>query len=40
MIHGKMVAIGPIDQLARDKLGIEKEEYTLEELYMKYFREE
>jgi ABC-2 type transport system ATP-binding protein len=39
MIKGKMVAFGPMNQLAKDKLGIGKEKYTLEEIYMKYFQE-
>ncbi len=39
MIKGKLVAVGPIQELARDKLGVGKERYTLEELYMKYFKE-
>lgn len=39
MIGGRMVAQGPMDQLAREKLGVGKEQYTLEEIYMKYFRE-
>jgi len=39
MIKGNLVALGPIQELAKKKLGIEKEHYTLEELYMKYFRE-
>lgn len=39
MINGKMVAIGPMRTLAREKLGIGAEEYTLEEIYMKYFQE-
>jgi ABC-2 type transport system ATP-binding protein len=39
MIKGRLVAHGPIDQLARDKFGIDREEYTLEEIYMKYFLE-
>jgi ABC-2 type transport system ATP-binding protein len=39
MIKGKLVAVGPIQELAKDKLGIDKERYTLEELYMKYFKE-
>ncbi|RLB06367.1 MAG: ABC transporter ATP-binding protein, partial [Deltaproteobacteria bacterium] len=39
MIKGKMVALGPIEQLAREKLGVDTERYTLEELYMKYFQE-
>jgi ABC-2 type transport system ATP-binding protein len=40
MINGNLVAVGPIEELARKKLGIEKEHYTLEEIYMKYFKEE
>jgi ABC-2 type transport system ATP-binding protein len=39
MIKGKMVAQGPMDRLAQEKLGLGTEEYTLEELYMKYFQE-
>jgi ABC-2 type transport system ATP-binding protein len=39
MIKGKMVAQGPMDQLAKEKLGIGKKKYTLEEIYMKYFQE-
>jgi ABC-2 type transport system ATP-binding protein len=39
MIKGKMVAQGPMDWLAQEKLGLGAEEYTLEELYMKYFQE-
>jgi ABC-2 type transport system ATP-binding protein len=39
MIRGHMVAMGPIDELAKEKLGVGKEMYTLEELYMKYFQE-
>jgi len=40
MIKGKLVAIGPIGELAKKKLGLDdKEDYTLEEIYMKYFKE-
>ncbi len=39
MMKGKMVAQGPMDRLAQEKLGLGAEEYTLEELYMKYFQE-
>ncbi|MBW1721963.1 MAG: ABC transporter ATP-binding protein [Deltaproteobacteria bacterium] len=39
MINGKMVAEGSIDELAREKLGVEGKTYTLEEIYMKYFQE-
>jgi ABC-2 type transport system ATP-binding protein len=39
MIKGRMVAQGPIDRLAKEKLGVGQEKYTLEEIYMKYFQE-
>ncbi len=39
MIKGKMVSQGPMEQLAKEKLGIGQEKYTLEEIYMKYFQE-
>ncbi len=39
MIKGKMVAQGPMDRLAKEKLGVGTEKYTLEEIYMKYFQE-
>jgi ABC-2 type transport system ATP-binding protein len=39
MIKGRLVASGSIDALGREKLGIEREEYTLEEVYMKFFQE-
>jgi len=39
MIHGKMVGQGPVEKLAQEKLGVGTEQYTLEEIYMKYFRE-
>jgi len=39
MIRGKMVAEGPMDRLAKEKLGVGTEKYTLEEIYMKYFQE-
>jgi ABC-2 type transport system ATP-binding protein len=39
MIKGKMVSQGPMEQLAQEKLGVGKERYTLEEIYMKYFQE-
>ncbi len=39
MIRGRMVAQGPLEELAREKFGIDREEYTLEEIYMKYFLE-
>jgi hypothetical protein len=39
MISGRMVAQGPLDRLAQEKLGIGQQQYTLEEIYMKYFQE-
>jgi len=39
MIRGKMVAVGSIDALSKEKFGIGEEKYTLEEIYMKYFQE-
>lgn len=39
MIQGKMVAEGSIDSLAKEKFGVGEKEYTLEEIYMKYFLE-
>lgn len=39
MINGKLVAIGPINELAKKKLGLDQQDYTLEEIYMKYFKE-
>lgn len=39
MIKGNLVAVGPIQELAKEKLGVDKEHYTLEEIYMRYFKE-
>ncbi|MGD2187848.1 MAG: ABC transporter ATP-binding protein [Desulfobacterales bacterium] len=39
MIKGRMVAQGEMDHLAKEKFGVGKEKYTLEEIYMKYFQE-
>ena len=39
MIRGKMVGIGSIDALSKEKFGIGEKKYTLEEIYMKYFQE-
>lgn len=39
MFHGQMVAQGSMGQLAEEKLGVGQEEHSLEEIYMKYFRE-
>ncbi len=39
MIKGNLVAVGPLEELARQSLGVGKEHHTLEEIYMKYFKE-
>ena len=39
MIKGRMVAQGPIETLAQEKFGVGSEEFSLEEIYMKYFQE-
>jgi ABC-2 type transport system ATP-binding protein len=39
MIHGKMVAQGSIESLAEEKFGVGDKEYSLEEIYMRYFQE-
>jgi len=39
MIRGKMVAIGTIDELAKQRFGIGDREYTLEEIYLHFFKE-
>ena len=39
MIKGKLVAVGPIEALGKEKMGVGQERYTLEEIYMKYFQE-
>jgi ABC-2 type transport system ATP-binding protein len=39
MINGTLVAQGTIGDLAREKFGIGEKEYSLEEIYMKYFQE-
>lgn len=39
MIKGRLVAEGPIEELAKKKLGVEREHYTLEEIYLKFFKE-
>ena len=39
MIKGRMMAQGPMAQLAKEKFGVGKETYSLEEIYMHYFQE-
>lgn len=40
MIKGEMVAMDTMESLAQQKLGVEDKEYSLEEIYMRYFQEE
>jgi len=39
MIHGRLIAEGPLEKLAHEKLGVEDKEISLDEVYMKYFQE-
>ena len=39
MLQGSLVGVGPMDDLAKRKLGVDQAQYTLEEIYMKYFQE-
>lgn len=39
MLQGNLVGVGPMDELAKQKLGVDQSQYTLEEIYMRYFRE-
>ena len=39
MIEGNLIAEGSIDSLAEEKFGVDEKEYSLEEIYMKYFQE-
>lgn len=39
LINGTMVAQGSLEELGKEKFGVGKQEYTLEEIYMKYFKE-
>jgi ABC-2 type transport system ATP-binding protein len=39
MLKGRLVAVGPIHELARQTLGVDRERYTLEEVYMRYFHQ-
>ncbi len=39
MIGGNLIAEGSIDALAEEKFGVGEKEYSLEEIYMKYFQE-
>ena len=39
MIHGQMIALGPLEKLAKEKLGVDDKEISLDDVYMKYFQE-
>lgn len=39
MINGKMVAQGTMEELAEEKFGIGGKDYSLEEIYLRYFQE-
>lgn len=39
MIDGSLIAEGSIDSLAEERFGVGEREYSLEEIYMKYFQE-
>jgi ABC-2 type transport system ATP-binding protein len=39
MLKGGLVACGKIDDLAKEKFGVDQEIHTLEGIYMKYFKE-
>ncbi len=39
MINGRMIALGPIETLAKEKFGVDDKEISLDDIYMKYFRE-
>jgi ABC-2 type transport system ATP-binding protein len=39
MINGRMIAVGPIEKLAKEKLGVDDKEISLDNIYMKYFQE-
>lgn len=39
MLKSSLAAVGPIEELAQQQLGLGSERVTLEEIYMRYFRE-
>lgn len=39
MLNGRMIAVGPIEKLAKEKLGVDDKEISLDDIYMKYFQE-
>ena len=38
MLQGRLVGLGALDELAQRTLGVDQAQYTLEEIYMKYFQ--
>jgi ABC-2 type transport system ATP-binding protein len=39
MINGRMIALGPLEELAQEKFGVGDKKISLDNLYMKYFQE-
>ena len=39
MIHGQMIALGSLEKLAEEKLGVDDKEISLDDVYMRYFQE-
>jgi ABC-2 type transport system ATP-binding protein len=39
MIHGRMIAVGPLETLAKEKFGVDDKKISLDDIYMKYFQE-
>ncbi len=39
MINGRMIAVGTLEKLAKEKLGVDDKEISLDDVYMKYFQE-
>jgi len=40
MLRGRLVGVGTMEELARRTFGIDQHEHSLEEIYMRYFREQ
>jgi len=40
MIGGRLVAQGTLEQLAREKFGVGEQSYSLEEIYLRFFKKE
>ncbi|MFO8163353.1 MAG: ABC transporter ATP-binding protein [Thermodesulfobacteriota bacterium] len=39
MINGQMIAVGSLEELAKEKLGVDDTAISLDDVYMKYFQE-